>query len=73
MPEVTVEIKNHLVKYACPKCHSFMVWGGIELTSNPPVFPHTCPKCGLVENLRRTYPYQTYTEIKKKKSITNNK
>ena len=56
----SIEVKTYKNVYACPKCKTLMVFDGVVLTSHPPLYPHTCPKCGYKDNLRAQYPNLTY-------------
>lgn len=50
----------------CPDCGSEMVFDGMVLTSCPPQYPYTCPKCGYHCVKDELYPKITY-EIKQEK------
>ena len=54
-----VEAVHERVTMPCPKkrCYGKLEYDGMTmLTSNPPLYPHKCWKCGHVENLDNTYP-----------------
>ena len=57
MAEIKTEIKTFRIKLACDECDGDMIYNGIVLTSNPPLFPHVCNKCGVKINSRKKYPY----------------
>ena len=53
------------INYVCDKCGKANVeWNQIMLTSSPPWYPHKCPACGDVVNLRRAYPTTGYVDRK---------
>lgn len=63
MPEVAKEVKTLLVKLICEKCSSEMAWTGIASASDPPQYPHKCPKCGYKETaMGQNYPFIRYGE-----------
>lgn len=61
--EVMSEVKVFQVKMKCDKCkEGYMVCGNTVLSSYPPLYSHTCDKCGYVSSYRRTYPYMKYID-----------
>jgi len=55
--EKYTEVKTYSVVYICDTCsEGEMVFDGLTLTSYPPLYPHTCDKCGDKKNLRTRYP-----------------
>lgn len=55
-------------KLYCDKCDVEMVRTQIVLTSNPPKFPHICPKCGNQKATLEVYPV-TYDVYGKEEEI----
>ena len=42
----------------------------IVLTSYPPLYPHTCTKCGYGTNYIKRYPYQMTIPVSEEKELT---
>lgn len=63
--EHKIEVKTFKVILKCDKCKDgIMKYNGIVLTSNPPLFPHVCNKCGYKQNIRgKKYPHIVTEEI----------
>ena len=56
--EIKTEVKTFRIELQCDECDGIMSHNGIVLTSNPPLFPHECDKCGYRKNVRGIkYPY----------------
>lgn len=58
------EVKTFSQTIKCPQCGEDLKWSGMELTSNPPWYPHSCPQCNYCVNLRSAFPRQVYRYIK---------
>lgn len=56
MPETFAPITPLLVNYGCDKCGTNMVPAGQAYLTNPPRYPHICPKCGARDTFSETYP-----------------
>lgn len=62
--EKEVKVNTFIKRLFCKKCDVEMEAGNICLTSNPPQFPHTCPKCGnTVNTVNTTYPVADFKEV----------
>jgi len=59
MPEKEIRVKTYLVVYVCDACgEGNMEWNGMALTSNPPLYPHSCSKCKAERSFREIkYPH----------------
>ena len=58
-----METKKKVHQYEIDKkceCGGEMRPTGLCLTMKPPLFPHTCNKCGKTETYNVTYPYIKY-------------
>lgn len=53
--QVPVELHLH-----CDNCCTEMEFDGNVLMSDPPQFPHTCPKCGKKQIMDAQYPHIEY-------------
>ena len=62
MTEVKTEVKTFRVKLKCD-CGGDMIYNGMVLTSNPPLYPHICDKCEARVNRRNKYPMITTEDI----------
>jgi rubrerythrin len=63
MAERTTDVKTVRVAYVCDVCMKReMEFAGLVLTSYPPQYPHKCPGCGHVVNLRKQYPVIEYRD-----------
>ncbi len=53
-----VPVRALEVSAICEKCRVgvSMIYKGIMLTVDPPLYPHECPRCGVTENLEGIYP-----------------
>jgi hypothetical protein len=40
----------------CKKCEAEIIFIGVCLTLNPPLYIHKCEKCGKLANLNKIYP-----------------
>lgn len=40
-----IKFKKVVKHYLCDDCNTPIEFDGMVLTSNPPQYPHTCPKC----------------------------
>mgnify|MGYP004533540091 FL=1 len=68
--EVGQEVKIIMVRQKCDKCgKGYMEPGDIVLTSYPPLYPHTCTKCGYSENYTKRYPYQMTIPVSEEKEL----
>lgn len=60
-PEVRTLMRVVKVDRRCSTCGKGRLRPtGVELTSNPPQYPHACPACGAAENLPDRYPKITH-------------
>lgn len=57
------EIKKYLVWVECPECGTSLAADGNVLTSYPPQYPYTCPKCGYQTVLDKFYPSEEYEYV----------
>jgi predicted RNA-binding Zn-ribbon protein involved in translation (DUF1610 family) len=65
MPEQFTPVDVVRINYLCDKCGKAHVeWSHVTLTSCPPWYPHKCPACGDVVDLRRVYPSIGYVDRK---------
>ena len=67
MPEQFTPVDVVRVNYVCDKCGKANVErcdDGMMLAIYPPLYPHKCPACGDVVNLRMMYPGTGYVERK---------
>jgi predicted RNA-binding Zn-ribbon protein involved in translation (DUF1610 family) len=63
MSETLKPMRVFLVEYVCDKCgEGEMMHGNVSITTNPPLYPHMCTKCGHTENFRSIYPGYRYSE-----------
>ena len=53
--QVPVELHLH-----CDKCGTEMEFEGKVLISDPPQYPHICPKCGTKKIMEAQYPHIEY-------------
>ena len=53
------EVKTLWVEKICD-CGAMMSHTGRVLPTHPPKYPHSCTKCGKVENLTHLYPRIEY-------------
>ncbi len=59
MAEIKQEVRLYLVDCACDECHEGKMRStGTCYTTNPPLYPHSCNKCGHVEMYDKIYPFQ---------------
>ncbi|OUO77937.1 hypothetical protein B5F53_12050 [Blautia sp. An249] len=63
MAELVAESKILQVNMQCDKCGGLMKYIGGALMSDPPLYPHKCQNCGVVERFRYIYPYQRLVTI----------
>lgn len=42
------------------ECGGEMVFDGYIMTANPPIYPHSCQKCGERSHEHKMYPYMGY-------------
>ena len=56
------EVKVYMDRLYCDKCGEEMEFTGMVLTSYPPRYPHSCPKCGHRETLKDKYPKVRYEQ-----------
>lgn len=56
MAETFAQVTPLLVNYGCEKCGTWMVPSGQTYMTNPPRYPHICPKCGFRATLTESYP-----------------
>lgn len=60
-PEVRIPMRAVRVERRCSTCGKGRLRPtGVELASNPPQYPHSCPACGASENLASRYPKIDY-------------
>ena len=64
MGEVKNLVVTKQVRYKCDRCGCELDRCNQVLTSYPPIYVHLCPSCGHLHNLRQSYPYIEYEEIK---------
>jgi len=58
MTEKRTELRTFMVRLMCDKCsEGEMKPTGIQLSSNPPKYPHKCDKCGAETTVRGGKPY----------------
>lgn len=62
MAEVKNKVQTYIINYVCDECYDGNMErdGNIVLTSNPPLFPHKCNRCGYKMNFIDTYPKFVY-------------
>lgn len=61
MPEVSYPAKREFIVYEvvfiCDSCEEGHMWtDNTMLTVDPPLYPHTCNKCGHQANYDKVYP-----------------
>ena len=61
MKEVTKEVKMFNTRAIC-ECGGEFEATGVELTTNPPQYPHRCDLCGDREVFDTIYPTMTTKE-----------
>ena len=59
-----VLLMTYEAHWDCPNCDGEMEFDGITLTTYPPMYPHTCPKCGHCETADQVYPTVVYERAK---------
>ena len=59
MPEKKEVVSPVKVSMIC-ECGGEMKPTGITYTSNPPIFPHICERCGKGDSFREMYPRIVY-------------
>ena len=69
--EVGQEVKIIMVYQKCDKCgEGYMEQNGNVLLSYPPLYPHTCTKCGHSANYTKRYPCQITIAVSEEKELT---
>jgi len=53
------KVDTYLERVYC-ECGEEMKYSNVELTSNPPQYPHKCLKCEKSKNMRQRYPRVSY-------------
>lgn len=59
----SVEVRTVENRAVCNDCNVEMEFGGVTLTTYPPLYPHRCPKCGTTQNLNNCYPCISYEPL----------
>ena len=63
MKRTMTEVRTFNVRLYCV-CGGEMKSNGITLTTNPPMYPHVCDKCGTYQTLTGdSYPTTTEVEV----------
>lgn len=47
----------------CPDCNIELENSGVQLYSNPPQHPYSCPNCGREFTLHKSYPAILFEEV----------
>ena len=69
--EQLIEVKAFRSVYLCDTCGTEMEWNGVCYTSNPPLYPHVCPKCFATRTFSTHYPTIVYRSEKEIKETDN--
>lgn len=56
------EVKVYMDRLYCDVCDEEMEFTGMVLTSYPPQYPHSCPKCGHRITTTEQYPKVRYEQ-----------
>ena len=68
MRRTMTQVRTYNVRLYCD-CGEELAWNGLGLLTNPPQFPHTCPKCGFTTTLPEHYPAETTVEAGESQEI----
>jgi hypothetical protein len=64
MPIQRIYQKPYKVIWICDKCgDGIMEYSGISYSTNPPMYPHKCSKCGNPETVDNIYPRIEYENV----------
>ena len=64
MGEVKNLVVTKQVRYFCDRCGNEISNPGAVLTSYPPIYVYICKCCNREVQLKKSYPYIEYEEIK---------